>query len=224
MYGLPFCSRVQSYTGKSQCQLFRFLFCHICRGMVCWDPDHGYVTTSPTEPLRQAITSYLVQMIRITVQSISNVILTLAEARFSASSLRLVAGKNTTLSMVWISSSCTTQRIRREVNNSSAVLSENGDKWQSNWVDKCHRGFRKSHCNSLRSWRFCFSSAQMRSEKVRSMKRRQLRWFAPFICPLAKQTANYAGYHCKQTSRICPSYLHQPLCTLQPFYTLERIR
>lgn len=124
-YGLPFSSRVQSCTAKSQCQLFRFLFCH---GLFRYRPWLHDVTTSPTEPLRQATTSYLVQIIRITVERIDNVLLTLAEARFSASSLRLVAGKNTTLSMVWISSSCTTQRIRREVNNSSAVLSENGDK------------------------------------------------------------------------------------------------
>ena len=125
-YGLPFSSRVQSCTGKSQCQFFRSLFCHglfRVQTMATWR----------TEPLRQATTSYLVQIIRITVERIYSVLLTLAEARFSASSLRLVAGKNTTLSMVWISSSCTTQRIRRDVNNSSAVLSENGDKWQWNY-------------------------------------------------------------------------------------------
>ena len=52
---------------------------------------------------------------------------TFAEARFSASSRLLVAGKNTTLSMVWISSSWTTQRINNEVNSSSGVSSETRD-------------------------------------------------------------------------------------------------
>ena len=118
------CNRAQESHNVNSFVFFSVMVCSESRP---WLHD---VTTSPTELLRQATTSYLVQIIRITVERIYNVLLTLAEARFSASSLRLVAGKNTTLSMVWISSSCTTQRIRRDVNNSSAVLSENGDKWQ----------------------------------------------------------------------------------------------
>ena len=65
---------------------------------------------------------------------------TWAKARFSASSRRLVAGKNTILSIVWMSSSWTTQRINREVNNSSGVSSETltWDKYyhpQLKWIE-----------------------------------------------------------------------------------------
>ena len=131
------CNRAQESHNVNSFVLFSVMVCSESRP---WLHD---VKTCPTEPLRQATTSYLVQIIRITVERIYSVLLTLAEARFSASSLRLVAGKNTTLSMVWISSSCTTQRIRRDVNNSSAVLSENGNKWQwyysgqmSSWIQR----------------------------------------------------------------------------------------
>ena len=144
-YGLPFSSRVQSCTGKSQCQFFRFLFWENelntlfrVQTMATWRKDFSYRASTASHYQLP-----IVQIIRITVERIYSVLLTLAEARFSASSLRLVAGKNTTLSMVWISSSCTTQRIRRDVNNSSAVLSENGDKWQwyysgqmSSWIQR----------------------------------------------------------------------------------------
>ena len=41
-YGLLFCSRVPSYTGKTAYMTFfvsfLFFFCHICRTSVCWDP------------------------------------------------------------------------------------------------------------------------------------------------------------------------------------------
>lgn len=43
--------------------------------------------------------------------------LTCAAAKFSASSFLLVAGKNTMLSIVWMSSSCTTHLINRAANN-----------------------------------------------------------------------------------------------------------
>ena len=114
------CNRAQESHNVNSFVLFSVMVCSESRP---WLHD---VKTSPTEPSHYQLP--IVQIIRITVERIYSVLLTLAEARFSASSLRLVAGKNTTLSMVWISSSCTTQRIRRDVNNSSAVLSENGDK------------------------------------------------------------------------------------------------
>ena len=55
---------------------------------------------------------------------------TCATARFSASSFLLVAGKKTMLSMVWMSSSCTTQRISSPWNNcwSEAWISETTQK------------------------------------------------------------------------------------------------
>ena len=48
---LPFCSWVQSYTGKSCMSSFSFS-CDICRIMVCWDPEillpwQRHVRTSP---------------------------------------------------------------------------------------------------------------------------------------------------------------------------------
>ena len=64
------------------------------------------------------------------VKEVGERLRTCATARFSASSFLLVAGKKTMLSMVWMSSSCTTQRISSPWNNcwSEAWISETRQK------------------------------------------------------------------------------------------------
>lgn len=76
--------------------------------------------------------------------------LTCAAARFSASSFLLVAGKNTMLSIVWMSSSCTTHLIKRAANNFCSGNSLKERKLLVNWRTflSCFEGMLK---NSLTS-------------------------------------------------------------------------
>jgi len=53
---------------------------------------------------------------------------TCARAKFSWSSFREVAGKKTMLSMVWMSSSCTTHLISKPANNLSEPTYRRGEK------------------------------------------------------------------------------------------------
>lgn len=73
--------------------------------------DDGFPNSSLLPALNPGL--FQLQTIRTAVLTL----LTCAAARFSASSFLLVAGKNTMLSIVWMSSSCTTHLINRAANN-----------------------------------------------------------------------------------------------------------
>lgn len=84
--------------------------------------------------LQEFMKLYLLE-IKLLKREIPIILLTCAAARFSASSFLLVAGKNTILSIVWMSSSCTTHLIKRAANNfcSGNSLKERKRELLVNW-------------------------------------------------------------------------------------------